>query len=44
MSADGRRAEIPGISAFAETFEETLQAQADHDAIKGYVGAWTINT
>ena len=33
--------EIPGIAAFAKTFEETFKRRPTHDAIKGYIGAWT---
>lgn len=33
--------EIPGIGAFATKFEETFKRRPTHDAIKGYVGAWT---
>ncbi|CUX57494.1 MULTISPECIES: ABC transporter substrate-binding protein [Agrobacterium] len=33
--------EIPGIAEFAKTFEETFKRKPTHDAIKGYVGAWT---
>lgn len=33
--------EIPGIAAFTKTFEETFKRKPTHDAIKGYVGAWT---
>lgn len=33
--------EIPGIAAFAKKFEETFKRKPTHDAIKGYVGAWT---
>jgi branched-chain amino acid transport system substrate-binding protein len=33
--------DIPGIAAFAKKFEETFKRRPTHDAIKGYVGAWT---
>lgn len=33
--------EVPGIAEFAKTFEETFKRKPTHDAIKGYVGAWT---
>lgn len=33
--------DIPGIAAFAKTFEETFKRRPTHDAIKGYIGAWT---
>lgn len=33
--------DVPGIGAFAEKFEETFKRKPTHDAIKGYVGAWT---
>ena len=32
--------DIPGIAAFAKTFEETFKRKPTHDAIKGYIGAW----
>lgn len=33
--------QIPGIAEFAKKFEETFKRKPTHDAIKGYVGAWT---
>ncbi|HWK68531.1 MAG TPA: ABC transporter substrate-binding protein [Rhizobiaceae bacterium] len=33
--------DVPGIGAFAKKFEETFKRKPTHDAIKGYVGAWT---
>ena len=33
--------DIPGIAEFAKKFEETFNRKPTHDAIKGYVGAWT---
>ncbi|MGI6854835.1 ABC transporter substrate-binding protein [Mesorhizobium sp. 1B3] len=33
--------DVPGIGAFAKRFEETFKRKPTHDAIKGYVGAWT---
>lgn len=33
--------EVPGIGAFAKKFEEAFKRKPTHDAIKGYVGAWT---
>lgn len=33
--------EVPGIAAFTKKFEETFKRKPTHDAIKGYVGAWT---
>lgn len=33
--------EVPGIAEFAKKFEETFKRKPTHDAIKGYVGAWT---
>ncbi|SFU16092.1 ABC transporter substrate-binding protein [Mesorhizobium sp. YR577] len=33
--------EIKGISAFAEKFEAAFKRKPTHDAIKGYIGAWT---
>lgn len=33
--------EVPGIAAFATKFEETFKRKPTHDAIKGYVGAWS---
>ena len=33
--------DVPGIAAFAKKFVETNKRQPTHDAIKGYVGAWT---
>lgn len=33
--------EAPGIVAFAKKFEEMFKRKPTHDAIKGYVGAWT---
>lgn len=33
--------EVPGIGAFAQKFEEAFKRKPTHDAIKGYVGAWT---
>lgn len=33
--------EVPGIGAFAKKFEESFKRKPTHDAIKGYVGAWT---
>ena len=33
--------DVPGIGAFAKKFETTFKRRPTHDAIKGYVGAWT---
>lgn len=33
--------DVPGIGAFAKKFEEAFKRKPTHDAIKGYVGAWT---
>ncbi|WP_019173734.1 ABC transporter substrate-binding protein [Pseudaminobacter salicylatoxidans] len=33
--------DVPGIGDFAKKFEETFKRKPTHDAIKGYVGAWT---
>jgi branched-chain amino acid transport system substrate-binding protein len=33
--------EVPGIAEFATKFEATFKRKPTHDAIKGYVGAWT---
>lgn len=33
--------DVPGIGAFAKSFEDTFKRKPTHDAIKGYVGAWT---
>lgn len=33
--------DVPGIGAFAKKFEATFKRRPTHDAIKGYVGAWT---
>ncbi|AXV18147.1 amino acid ABC transporter substrate-binding protein (plasmid) [Neorhizobium sp. SOG26] len=33
--------DVPGIGAFSKKFEETFKRKPTHDAIKGYVGAWT---
>lgn len=33
--------DVPGIGAFAKKFEEAYKRKPTHDAIKGYVGAWT---
>lgn len=33
--------EIPGIGEFSTKFETTFKRKPTHDAIKGYVGAWT---
>ena len=33
--------DVPGIAEFAKKFEETFKRKPTHDAIKGYVGAWT---
>lgn len=32
---------VPGIAAFAKKFEATFKRKPTHDAIKGYVGAWS---
>ena len=32
--------QIPGIAAFAKSFEETFKRRPTHDAIKGYIGVW----
>ncbi|CAH1667585.1 ABC transporter substrate-binding protein [Chelatococcus asaccharovorans] len=32
--------EVPGIAAFAKSFEDTFKRKPTHDAIKGYVGVW----
>ncbi|WP_249730144.1 MULTISPECIES: ABC transporter substrate-binding protein [unclassified Chelatococcus] len=32
--------QVPGIAAFAKSFEETFKRKPTHDAIKGYVGVW----
>ena len=32
--------QIPGIAAFAKSFEDTFKRKPTHDAIKGYVGVW----
>lgn len=33
--------EIPGIAEFSAKFQETFKRTPTHDAIKGYIGAWT---
>lgn len=33
--------QIEGIAEFATKFEETFKRKPTHDAIKGYIGAWT---
>lgn len=33
--------DVPGIAEFATKFEQTFKRKPTHDAIKGYVGAWT---
>ncbi|TRL41281.1 ABC transporter substrate-binding protein [Rhizobium straminoryzae] len=33
--------DVPGIAAFATKFEATFKRKPTHDAIKGYIGAWT---
>ncbi|MBB2674195.1 ABC transporter substrate-binding protein [Rhizobium sophoriradicis] len=33
--------DVPGIGAFDKKFEETFKRKPTHDAIKGYIGAWT---
>lgn len=32
--------DVPGIAAFAKSFEETFKRKPTHDAIKGYLGVW----
>lgn len=32
--------EVPGIAAFAKSFEDTFKRKPTHDAIKGYIGVW----
>jgi branched-chain amino acid transport system substrate-binding protein len=32
---------IPGIAAFDEKFRKTFNRNPTHDALKGYIGAWT---
>ena len=33
--------DVPGIAEFAKKFEDAFKRRPTHDAIKGYVGAWT---
>src|SRR5690606_24031772 len=33
--------DIPGIAEFSTKFEAAFKRKPTHDAIKGYVGAWT---
>jgi branched-chain amino acid transport system substrate-binding protein len=33
--------QIPGIAEFSKKFEDTFKRTPTHDAIKGYIGAWT---
>lgn len=33
--------DVPGIAEFAKAFEQRFGRKPTHDAIKGYVGAWT---
>ncbi len=33
--------DVPGIAEFAKAFEQQFGRKPTHDAIKGYVGAWT---
>lgn len=33
--------DVPGIGIFSKKFEEAFKRKPTHDAIKGYVGAWT---
>ncbi len=33
--------DVPGIAEFAKKFEDAFKRKPTHDAIKGYVGAWT---
>ena len=33
--------EVPGIAEFTAKFQETFKRTPTHDAIKGYIGAWT---
>ena len=33
--------DVPGIGIFSKKFEDTFKRKPTHDAIKGYVGAWT---
>jgi branched-chain amino acid transport system substrate-binding protein len=34
--------DVPGIGEFARKFEAAFKRKPTHDAIKGYVGAWTL--
>ncbi len=39
LSAD---APVPAIQEMSKKFEERFGYKADHNAIKGYIGAWTV--